>query len=299
MEVLTGGGTDASDELPARTVAELIRSRRAALTAAELRVAQTLLADYPAAGLQSVAALAQRAGVSGPTVVRLVAKLGIGSYPQLQSRLRAELSARSAAPADLLPSLPHADQVSPLLRRYTDAVGRAVLDILGSTDSVEMERAVALLADTSRSVLLAGGRVSTALADYLGQYLGLIRPNVLPVPPMRAARAQALLDVGPNSVLVVFDFRRYDTEVVEFGRAAAARGAALVVFTDPYLSPLAAAADVLLTAAVEGPAPLLTLAPALALAEALVLATVESLGPSVRERFESFDDIDVRLRNRS
>ncbi|HET6876013.1 MAG TPA: MurR/RpiR family transcriptional regulator [Jatrophihabitans sp.] len=297
MEVLTTG-VGAPDELPARTVAELIRSRRAALTAAELRVAQALLADYPAAGLQPVAALAQHAGVSGPTVVRLVAKLGIGSYPKLQARLRAELSARSAAPADLLPSLPHADQVSPLLRRYTDAVGRAVLDILGSTDSAEMERATALLADRSRTVLLAGGRVSTALADYLARYLALVRPHVVAVPPMRAARSQALVDIGAESVLIVFDFRRYDAEVVEFGRAAAARGAALIVFTDPYLSPLAASAEVLLTAAVEGPAPLLTLAPALALAEALVLATVESLGPGVRERFEAFDDVDVRLRNR-
>ncbi|HEY2271450.1 MAG TPA: hypothetical protein VGH30_01645, partial [Jatrophihabitantaceae bacterium] len=55
------------------TVAEVVRNGRAQLTPAEMRVAQALMSDYPAAGLQPVAALAERAGVSGPTVVRLVA----------------------------------------------------------------------------------------------------------------------------------------------------------------------------------------------------------------------------------
>jgi DNA-binding MurR/RpiR family transcriptional regulator len=171
-----------------------------------------------------------------------------------------------------------------------------VLDSLGGADPVEVEHAVRLLADPERRILLAGGRVSTTLAEYLARCLGLVRPGVRVVPPERTARAGALLDVDESTVAVLFDFRRYEAELVQFGRAAGAAGATAVLFTDPYLSPLAAGAGVLLTPAVEGPAPFLTLAPALALAEALVLATIDVLGPSVRDRLERFDAADAVLR---
>lgn len=296
MEVLNPAARDRTDR-PGPTVAELLRTRRCDLTAAELRVAQTLLQDYPAAGLQPVSALARRAGVSSPSVVRLVAKLGLPGYGELQSRLRAELSARTLGPAERLPPPASADGMSPLLRRYAGSVGRAILDSLGGADLVEVERAVTLLADPQRRILLAGGRVSTTLAEYLARCLTLVRPDVRVVPPERTARAGALLDADADTVLVLFDFRRYEAELVSFGRAAASSGTALVLFTDPYLSPLAGTAEVLLTPAVDGPAPFLTLAPALALAEALVLATIDVLGGSVRERLERFDTADGLLRS--
>jgi len=76
-----------SEELPLR---DEIFQRMSELTPAERRVARTLLARYPAAGLESTAALAAAAGTSKPTVLRLVDRLGFGSYPDFQERLRAE-----------------------------------------------------------------------------------------------------------------------------------------------------------------------------------------------------------------
>lgn len=43
-------------------ISDLLRQRGAELTPAEARVARTLLADYPLAGLGTVASLARRAG---------------------------------------------------------------------------------------------------------------------------------------------------------------------------------------------------------------------------------------------
>jgi DNA-binding MurR/RpiR family transcriptional regulator len=57
------------------------------LTPAEKKVARSLLANYPSAGLASAATLARAAGTSTPTVLRLVARLGIGSYPDFQQLL--------------------------------------------------------------------------------------------------------------------------------------------------------------------------------------------------------------------
>src|SRR3954466_5668072 len=68
------------------------------LTPAEKKVARSLLADYPSAGLASAATLAKVAGTSTPTVLRLLARLGIGSYPQFQGRRGSEGSVSMNSP---------------------------------------------------------------------------------------------------------------------------------------------------------------------------------------------------------
>jgi DNA-binding MurR/RpiR family transcriptional regulator len=268
---------------PARdqTVAELVRARRADLTPAELRAAQALLADYPAAGLQPVAGLAAHAGVSGPTVVRLVAKLGLAGYPDLQARLRAELSTRGAGSTQPEPPRPRGP--GHLLTRFEQQVETAVSQTLRGVDPGDFDAATALLADGRRELRVAGGRASVVHALHLHRLLSAVRPGVQLVATDAAARAAALLDLG-RAIVVAFDYPPHDDELGRFARSAAAAGAPLVLLTDQQLSPLAAAATVLLTTSIGGPPPFRTAAPALALVEALAVGATRRIGPSARRR---------------
>jgi len=83
-------------------------------------------------------------------------------------------------------------------------------------------------------------------------------------------------------------------DAIDRSITAARRGAKVVLFTDPYLSPLASSATVLLTTVVDGPRPFLTLAPALAVVESIVLGVVEASGTRLRRRLESFDRLTAR-----
>src|SRR4029077_2199252 len=80
------------------SIAETIRQGLGLLTPTERKPALALLANYPVPGLEPVAQFAKRAGVSGPTILRLVAKLGFASYPRFQQALRDELELRMQAP---------------------------------------------------------------------------------------------------------------------------------------------------------------------------------------------------------
>ncbi|HEY5858650.1 MAG TPA: MurR/RpiR family transcriptional regulator, partial [Actinomycetota bacterium] len=71
------------------------------MTPAERRVARALLETYPTAGLESLPQLADGAGVTGPTVLRFVRKIGFDGYPDFQRSLRQEVQARTEG----LPSL--------------------------------------------------------------------------------------------------------------------------------------------------------------------------------------------------
>lgn len=69
------------------------------MPAGERRAAQTLIASYPLIGLKTVAEFSQQAGVSSPTILRFVARLGFQNYPEFQSALQDELAAQLQSPA--------------------------------------------------------------------------------------------------------------------------------------------------------------------------------------------------------
>lgn len=273
---------------PAVTVAERLQIRLAELTPAERKVARALMAEYPVRGLQPIAKLAAAAGVSAPTVVRLVSKLSFDSYAGFQRSLKSEVSARLSSPLAM-----HAERSA---SDAGDALSRAerlfcegIRSSFARLPRAEFEQAVRLLAEHRRSVTLIGGRFSSMLAEYLAAHLRVLRPNVHVISSAGADRMSALLDVGRRDILVAFDYRRYQHDTVRLAVTAKQQGATLIAFTDPYLSPLSAHADVILTSSVQSPSPFDALTPAVALVEAVITALVDRLGDEPLARMARYD----------
>jgi DNA-binding MurR/RpiR family transcriptional regulator len=273
------------------TVAERLRLRLSELTHAERKVARTLMADYPVGGLDPVAKLAAAAGVSPPTVVRLVAKLGFDGYAEFQQSLKSEVSVRLSSPLQM-----HAERPGAASECALPRAERLLCDGIRSSFARlppgEFEQAVRLLADPRRSVTLIGGRFSTMLAEYLAAHLRILRSRVQVLSAAGPDRVSSMLDVGRRDVLVAFDYRRYQHDTVRLAMTAKEQGATLVAFTDPYLSPLAARADVILTSSVASPSPFDALTPAVALVEAMITALVDRLGDAPRSRMARYDALN-------
>jgi DNA-binding MurR/RpiR family transcriptional regulator len=277
-------------------VAEQVRLMLPSLPRAERRVAMTLLGDYPAAGLETVASLATRAGTSGPTVLRLASRLGFTGFAELQQALRDELTDRHASPLaqygrrDGATTGIRAGGVQPeLVTTAGSVLLRGIESSFGRLNRDHVERSIGLLADPRHPVVTAGGRFSGLLARYLALHLQQLRPGVTWTG--EPERMGALLDIGRRHVVVVFDFRRYQRDTVRLGRAAARQGATVLLITDPWLSPLAADADLILPVEVEAPSPFDSLVPAMALAEMLVAGVVDTLGDQPRERIARYDQL--------
>ena len=271
-------------------MAERLQSRLADLTPAERKVARTLMAGYPVRGLDPVAKLAAAAGVSAPTVIRLVSKLSFDSYAGFQQSLKSEVSARLSSPLAM-----HAERAAAGSGDPLSLAGRLFCDGIAASFArlprAEFDQAVRLLADSRRDVTLIGGRYSSMLADYLAAHLMVLRPGVHLISCAGADRITGLLDVGRHDVLVAFDYRRYQHDTVRLATAAKRHGATVIAFTDPYLSPLAASADVILTSSVRSPSPFDALTPALALVEAVISALVDRLGDGPLARMARYDSL--------
>jgi DNA-binding MurR/RpiR family transcriptional regulator len=294
-------------ETAALSIAETIRQSLTRLTPSERRPALALLANYPVPGLEPVAQFARRAAVSGPTILRLVAKLGFPSYPDFQKALRDELELRLQTPLAKAPRKgirgKGADGRTPEGGRmggdFIASYGRAMIAnverSLAEVPRPAFEAAVELLADRRRRVLLIGGRFTGSVALQFYLHLRELRPRVQLVSGQTATWVEHLLDIGRRDVLVVYDIRRYQEDVVRFARHAAGLGAGIILFTDQWLSPVAAVARHVFALRTSMPSSWESFAALSALTEAMVVRIHERRWGEAKERMERLEAMRGRL----
>jgi DNA-binding MurR/RpiR family transcriptional regulator len=281
---------DPVDEPHGVGVAALVRQRLGECSPAERRVARALLASYPAAGLGTVAALAERAEVSAPTVLRFLSRLGFGGYPEFQRALREELAERETSPLTAYRATERTGAPPEgALRRAAATLPEAVAGTLAELPQGELDAAVRLFADQQLRVTAAGGRFSALLAHYLVLHLMQVRGNSRLLPASPVERTDMLVDVGRRDLVVLFDFRRYEEATLALARHVTARGAKVVLFTDRWLSPVAGLAEVVLPSRVEAPSPYDSFTPTLALVETLVAGLIDRLGPVAGDRLKAME----------
>jgi DNA-binding MurR/RpiR family transcriptional regulator len=275
--------------LPGPQLRDEVFARMDELSPAEKKVARSLLANYPAAGLASAATLAKAAGTSTPTVLRLVTRLGIGSYPEFQQQLREEVTEQLASPFSRAAHRLQADGDSTLFERSVVQRAELVERLVVSVPPSEFDAAVRLLATPCRKVLISGGYFSRHVARILTMQLDQLVPGVTFAAEPTGPDLGAYLDLGKDCAAVVFDLRRYELPAKRVADLAKARGAALVVITDEGLSPAADDADVVLPVAVEG-TPFDSFAALLVLVESLVEAVFQRVGTAGLDRMKQWEE---------
>ncbi len=202
-------------------------------------MARTLLATYPTAGLESLPQLADGAGVTGPTVLRFVRKIGFEGYPDFQRSLRARGAGAHRGAAVALPDEgrdPGRRGRSAGARRRSRA--RSTRRSRRARSRTTSRSVVALLADREASRLVRGRPVQPARRDATcACSCACCGPGCAMVGESPERRVLDSLEVSRRDVLCLFDYRRYQQDTIAAGKVAAERGAVVVVFTDPWLSP--------------------------------------------------------------
>ena len=155
----------------------------------------------------------------------------------------------------------------------------------------EFEAAIRLLADRKRTVHVLGGRFTAAIAAYLYAHLRVLRPNVHLVEGPSATWPEGILDMGRRDVLVVFDIRRYQSEVVRFAEQAAGRGATVVLFTDQWLSPISRVAKHIFPVRIDVPSRWDSAAATMVLVEAVIAGVSDRHWLEVKDRVHTLEGL--------
>ena len=273
------------------TVSDVIQAHFAALTRAERQLATSLLDNYPVSGLGSITTVADHAGVSTPTVARMVQKLGFRGFPDFQSHLRHELEATLSSPITKHDRWAAKAPGTHILNRFADAIMNNLRQTLAQVEIAEFDGASALLADRQRGVYIIGGRITKALADYLFTHLQVIRPNVTQIASNPSSWPHYVLNMKAGDVLVIFDIRRYEQEMETLARVARERGVEIVLFTDQWASPVAKAAARVFRVHIEAPSAWDSSVVTLFILEALMEAVQSSNWEETSSRMKALEGL--------
>lgn len=254
------------------SLAARIKTLGDTLTPAEQRIIDIVFSSNLLAGLDTVAKLASRARVSGPTVLRLASKLGFESYPDLQDFLKSEIEVRLASPLKQLGSRRSKTPGASLATDAEPVFSKAIRRTLSRIDDATLKRVTALLVDPSRSISLIGGQFTHHLAEILFGHLHQLRSRTRVLRSGVASLQEQMVDIGRRDVLVVFDIRRYQEDTIQLAELAKQRRATIILITDPLLSPIARSANIVLTCDLDSPSPYDSLVSCMVVVEIIVAA---------------------------
>lgn len=229
--------------------------------------------------------LAERVGVSQPSVTRFAAALGFSGYPELRAALRpialrvpeTGIHGERIAGNELHSAL-ESDQANlEALHKY--AADPARLARLGSD----------LAASQPLSVI--GLRMSAPVASYFAYGAARIHPDVRVIDTPGSLAHEALLQsvAARGTWLVAFVLPRYPAESVVVLRSARELGLKTAVITDVPLVPFAHLADVLLPVGVGSRSVFDSHAAPMAFAALLLQALADAAPERTQERLEAYE----------
>ncbi len=252
---------------------------RSRLSPTQRRVAR-YVADHPReAPFLSSVELAERTGVSQPTVTRLAVALGYGGYAEFQRDLRrAVLGASPEAEGNKF-------QAS-----VDDEVGnlRALRELLGDEESIkDIGRELA----ASVPLAVIGLRASAPLAGYFGYFAEKIHPDVRLITDGGSAGTDRLVGArrAGGSWALCFIMPRYPRETLEMMRYARKLGVQVATVTDRDSATISSASEVVLPAGVGSRLVFDSQTAAMALSTALLEALSDAAPERAQASLEDFE----------
>ncbi|MFD4540233.1 MurR/RpiR family transcriptional regulator [Streptomyces bauhiniae] len=235
--ITSGGPATGAEAAPTSQLRAIFDGPR--LSPGQRRVARYLIEHLTEAAFLSITELADRAGVSQPSVTRFASAVGFSGYPALRERLQSiALGALAGGPGE-------EDQANEL-QAAVDAEIQNLEHL--RRDLADPDRVIRVGRELSRSTPLTvlGLRISGSLAEYFGYAARRIHPDVRLVTRGGSVASDALLqsrEAGGTWVLA-FAMPRHAQETLAALRVAREAGLKVALVTDLALGPLAEEADV-------------------------------------------------------
>jgi RpiR family carbohydrate utilization transcriptional regulator len=261
-----------------------IAALRETLSPAEAKVANVLV-SAPAWVLgHALAAVAERAGVSEPTVIRFCRSLGLDGYAALRLRLAESLASGASL---LYRDVAADDSAADLIAKIFERSAHTLLEVRSQLVPARLEEAIALLAKARRIEFYGLGSSGIVAADARHKFfrLGLFAVSYADA----HVHGMAATMLGARDVVVAISSTGRTIDLISSVEIAREGGAAVIAIAPPG-SPLTQHASVSLEFSVdEDPdvySPMTTRLAQLAVIDVLSVGVALRLGPGLMERLE-------------
>lgn len=293
------GQDPAADAAVARNLLDRIEEGLEALRPSEQAVGRYVLRHPNQVIDLTFPDIAERAGVSQPTVARFCTAFGFSGYRDFKLRLAQSLAG----------SVPFVhrdvglqDSASEIGAKVFDRTIAALVSVRNHLEPANIREAALLLARARRIEFYGSGNSGIVAQDAQHKFMRLGPPVAAYADPHLQLVAAALLDV--DSVVVALSGSGSTVDLLESVRVARGTGAKIIAITATG-SPLAALADVLVRADVledlDVYAPMSSRLVHLALIDVLAVAVAVERGPQLAQKLKRAKDAlsDRRLDDRA
>ncbi|MFK7995063.1 MAG: MurR/RpiR family transcriptional regulator [Granulosicoccus sp.] len=218
-----------------------IKAARDSLRKSEQKVADAVLADPDTSVQSSIHAIATRASVSEPTVIRFCRALDCVGFQQFKLKLAQDLARRGTF---FYQDVTINDTSKELADKLLDGAISSLVQIRNQINEESLDKAIALYEQCSRVELYGSGGSAVVAEDAQLKFFKLGKPAIAYSDPHIQHAAAALLDRDALVIAISHSGRSSDIlKTVEIARAARAR----VISVTATRSPLAQCSDVALT----------------------------------------------------
>ncbi|MDP2677860.1 MAG: MurR/RpiR family transcriptional regulator [Rhodoferax sp.] len=222
---------------PSNVLHDLIQRHYAALSAADRKLADVLLAHQKNALTYSATELSSQAGVSKASAARFFRRLGFTDFQAFRQHLR-----DGAPQPSPLYHMAHQDTPGGPLRQHIAQDTQRLAALADDVTEPGVQVAVKLLTG-ARRVWVVGYRNGYMAAFYARALLSQVRTEVYLLNEGSGEDAELLAEIQPRDVLLAMDFRRRTHRLSQVVGIACEAGATLVLLTDARVSALAARAQ--------------------------------------------------------
>lgn len=261
---------------------ELFRGYR--LSPTHRRIAHFLVENPTEAATLSSVELAQRVGVSQPSVTRFSAAVGMHGFPELRERLREVMLGRSQAPPGEVRR-----------NEYQQAIGDQIAHLDALKNSLDARGNFATLGRSlmeSEPLIVFGTRISMPLASYFAYCARKFHRDVRLCTRSDTSGREELVRAHSEggAWVIAFLMPRYPRESVELLKTAQQMGMQLALITDSALFPLARNADAILPCQVNSRLVFDSYAGPMAMATILLEAMCDAFPSATQSRLEEFEE---------
>ena len=275
---------------PITNIIDRLKAQLDALPAAQRQVGVAILADPEWAVRANVEALAERAQVSPPTIVRLCHSLGLEGLREFKLQLAQQLAIGTPF---LHRTVERDDNVLTLAQKILRGMVASMVDLEQRLDADVLERAIATLSRVKRLDCYGIGNTSFFMAtDAQARFFRLgLTTNAYFDAHMQLISAATL---GPDDAVLAISHVGRMPSLLEVVEVARERGATVIAITQPG-TPLAALADIPITVSVPEDAVVRVSTEAylahMSLLEILMVGVGLRRGDAAIERLRMFHDV--------
>ena len=233
-----------------RTVLVRIRSALPSLRASEQAIATAVLAEPALAATLSIGGLAEKCGTSTTSVVRFYKKIGYQGYSDFRMDLARETTREQAVAnvaLEMYEDIAKTDSLQDVVSKIAFNETMSIADTAEALDVDRLSDAVSALSGARRIDILGVG-ASAWVGQDLQQKFHRIGLTAHSWQDAHSAGTSAAL-LGPDCVFVAISHSGSTLDTVDAMRIASEAGARTVAVTNHSDSPLARAADIVLTTA--------------------------------------------------